>query len=157
MCRFPKLFGKHCVRSLIIAHYVFDPSWVWSNNLQNHTVGISSVNHESSAIPLSTSQNSETLKNYKKTLGTVSKWRLFIWLSNRVAVTAIRSTGDDIWRSMWLLVSDSDRSVSRPRQVKGMWSNNTGDARLEGGSDQIAVSKILNGHENIDPSIFFKI
>ena len=33
-----------------------------------------------------------------------------------------------------------------------MWSNNTGDAKIEGG-----VFKILNGHENIDPNIFFKI
>ena len=36
-----------------------------------------------------------------------------------------------------------------------MWSNNTGDAKIEG--DQIEVFKILNGHENIDPNIFFKI
>ena len=34
-----------------------------------------------------------------------------------------------------------------------MWSNNTGDANIEG--DQIEVLKILNGHENIDPNIFF--
>ena len=37
-----------------------------------------------------------------------------------------------------------------------MWSNDTGDAKIEGG-DQIEVFKILNGHENIDPNIFFKI
>ena len=36
-----------------------------------------------------------------------------------------------------------------------MWSNNTGDAKIEG--DQIEVLKILNGHENIDPNIYFKI
>ncbi len=36
-----------------------------------------------------------------------------------------------------------------------MWSNNTGDAKMEG--DQIDVFKLLNGHENIDPNIFFKI
>ena len=37
-----------------------------------------------------------------------------------------------------------------------MWSNNTGDAKIEGGG-QIEVFKILNGHENIDPDICFKI
>ena len=37
-----------------------------------------------------------------------------------------------------------------------MWSNNTGDAKIEGGG-QIEVFKILNGHENIDPNIYFKI
>ena len=36
-----------------------------------------------------------------------------------------------------------------------MWSNNTGDAKIEG--DQIEVVKIFNGHENIDPNIFVKI
>ena len=36
-----------------------------------------------------------------------------------------------------------------------MWSNNTGDAKIEG--DQIEVDKILNGQENIDPNIFVKI
>ena len=36
-----------------------------------------------------------------------------------------------------------------------MWSNNTGDAKIEG--DKIEVFVILNGHENIDPNIFFKI
>ena len=36
-----------------------------------------------------------------------------------------------------------------------MSSNNIGDAKIE--EDQIEVSKILNGHENIDPNIFFKI
>ena len=34
-----------------------------------------------------------------------------------------------------------------------MWSNNTGDAKIEG--DQIEVFKILNDHEDIDPNIFF--
>ena len=34
-----------------------------------------------------------------------------------------------------------------------MWSSNTGDAKMEG--DQIEVFKLLNGHENIDPNIFF--
>ena len=34
-----------------------------------------------------------------------------------------------------------------------MWSNNTGDANIEG--DQIEVLKMSNGHENIDPNIFF--
>ena len=34
-----------------------------------------------------------------------------------------------------------------------MWSNNTGEARIEG--DQIEVFNILNGHESIDPNIFF--
>ena len=119
------LFGKQCVRSLNIAHYVFVPSRVWSNNLQNHIVGISSLNHESSPIPLSTSQNSRKLKNYKKTLRTVSKWRLIIWLYTRLTVTAIRPTGDDIWWSMWPLVSDSDRSVSRPHQVNFSWCSST--------------------------------
>ena len=37
-----------------------------------------------------------------------------------------------------------------------MWSNNTGDANIEGG-DQIEVFKILNDHENIDPNIFSKL
>ena len=37
-----------------------------------------------------------------------------------------------------------------------MWSNNTETRRLRGGG-QIEVLKILNGHENIDPNIFFKI
>ena len=36
-----------------------------------------------------------------------------------------------------------------------MWSNNTGDAKIEGG--QIEVFKMLNGHENIDPNILSKI
>ena len=36
-----------------------------------------------------------------------------------------------------------------------MWSNNTGDAKIEGG--QMEVFKILNGHENRDPNISFKI
>ena len=34
-------------------------------------------------------------------------------------------------------------------------TNNTGNAEIEG--DQIKVFKILNGHENIDSNIFFKI
>ena len=33
--------------------------------------------------------------------------------------------------------------------------NNTGDAKIE--RDQIEIFKILNGHENIDPNIFFNI
>ena len=37
-----------------------------------------------------------------------------------------------------------------------MWSNNTGDAKIEGGS-HIEVFKILNGQENIDNNIFLKI
>ena len=37
-----------------------------------------------------------------------------------------------------------------------MWSNNTGDAKIEGGSNR-SFFKILNDHENIDPNIFFKI
>ena len=37
----------------------------------------------------------------------------------------------------------------------GMWSNNTGDTKIEG--DQMEVFKILNVRENIDPNIFFKI
>ena len=41
------------------------------------------------------------------------------------------------------------------RKIEGMWSKNTGDAKIEGG--QIEFFKILNGHENIDPNIFFKI
>ena len=36
-----------------------------------------------------------------------------------------------------------------------MWSNNIGDAKIEG--DQIEVFKILNGHENIDHKTFFKM
>ena len=41
------------------------------------------------------------------------------------------------------------------RMIEGMWSNNTGDAKIEGG--QIEVFKILNGHENIDRNILFRI
>ena len=41
---------------------------------------------------------------------------------------------------------------------KGMRSNNTEDAQINNiGGDQIEVFKILNGHELIDPNIFFKI
>ena len=36
-----------------------------------------------------------------------------------------------------------------------MWSNYTGDAKIEGGSN--IIFKILNGHENIDPNVFVKI
>ena len=36
-----------------------------------------------------------------------------------------------------------------------MWSNNTGDAKIEG--DQIDVFKLLNGHGNIDHNTFVKI
>ena len=37
-----------------------------------------------------------------------------------------------------------------------MWSNNTGDAKIEG--DQLEVFTILNGPENnLDPNIFVKI
>ena len=35
-----------------------------------------------------------------------------------------------------------------------MWSNNTGGAKIEGGQIELLI---LNGHENIDPNIFFKI
>ena len=37
-----------------------------------------------------------------------------------------------------------------------MWSNNTGDATIEGG-DLIEVFKILTSHESIDPTIFYSI
>ena len=37
-----------------------------------------------------------------------------------------------------------------------MWSNNTGDEKIEGGSNR-SFFKILNRHENIDPNIFVKI
>ena len=37
-----------------------------------------------------------------------------------------------------------------------MWSNNTGDAKIEGGGEQIEVVKLLDGHENIDTNIFVK-
>ena len=36
-----------------------------------------------------------------------------------------------------------------------MWCINTGDTKIEW--DQIEVFQILNGRENIDPNIFFKI
>ena len=39
------------------------------------------------------------------------------------------------------------------RKIKGVWSNNAGDAKIE----QIEVANILNGHENIDANIFVKI
>ena len=35
-----------------------------------------------------------------------------------------------------------------------MWSENTGDANIEGGGGQIQVFKILNGHEHMDPNIY---
>ena len=35
-----------------------------------------------------------------------------------------------------------------------MWSSNTRDEKV--GGDQYQFLKILNGHENIDPNIFFK-
>ena len=34
-----------------------------------------------------------------------------------------------------------------------MWSNNTGDVKIEEGSNR----RFLNGHENKDPNVFFKI
>ena len=37
--------------------------------------------------------------------------------------------------------------------IKGMWSNNVGDAKIEGGG-QIYVFKILNGHEKIELDTF---
>ncbi len=37
-----------------------------------------------------------------------------------------------------------------------MWSNNTGDAKIEGGQIEVFF-KILNDHEHIDPNIFVKI
>ena len=36
-----------------------------------------------------------------------------------------------------------------------MWTNNTRNAKIKGG--QIEAFKILNGYENIDSNIFFKI
>ena len=36
-----------------------------------------------------------------------------------------------------------------------MWTNNTRNSKIKGG--QIEVCKILNGYENIDSNIFFKI
>ena len=45
------------------------------------------------------------------------------------------------------------------RNIEGMWSNNTGYAKMEGGFKILEVLKILNVHENnfIDPNMFFKI
>ena len=39
--------------------------------------------------------------------------------------------------------------------TKGMWIDNTRNAKIKG--DQIEVFKILNGYENIDSNIFFEI
>ena len=36
-----------------------------------------------------------------------------------------------------------------------MWTDNTGNAKIKG--DQIEVFKIVNGYENIDSNIFFKL
>ena len=38
-----------------------------------------------------------------------------------------------------------------------MWTENTRNAKIKGGGDQIEVFKILNGYENIDSNIFFEI
>ena len=38
-----------------------------------------------------------------------------------------------------------------------MWFSTTGDAKIEGDSNQIEVCKMLNGHANIDHNIFVKI
>ena len=38
-----------------------------------------------------------------------------------------------------------------------MWTDNTRNAKIKGGGDQIEVFKILNGYENIDSNIFFEI
>ena len=36
-----------------------------------------------------------------------------------------------------------------------MWTDNTRNAKITGGGDQIEVFKILNGYENIDSNIVF--
>ena len=36
-----------------------------------------------------------------------------------------------------------------------MWTDNTRNAKIKGGSKLIEVFKILNGYENIDSNIFF--
>ena len=38
-----------------------------------------------------------------------------------------------------------------------MWTDNTRNAKIKGGGDQIEVFKILNDYENIDSNIFFEI
>ena len=65
---------------------------------------ISCLNHESSTIAFSTSQNSKIDESYKKTLRMVSKWQTIIWLSTSLTIAAMRATGDDIWWSMWPLL-----------------------------------------------------
>ena len=51
--------------------------------------------------------------------------------------------------------------LSLRRKIKGMWSEKsecgltTLETRRLRGGGQIEVFKILNGHENIDPNIFF--
>ena len=57
----------------LIGHFSQSNRQSLVNNLQNQIVVISSLNHESSPIPSSTSQNSQKLKNYKKTVTMVSK------------------------------------------------------------------------------------
>ena len=37
-------------------------------------------------------------------------------------------------------------------KIKGMWSNNTGEAKIE--ADQVTFLKILNAHENIDTTVY---
>ena len=41
-----------------------------------------------------------------------------------------------------------------PWLILGMWSNNTGDVKIEGG--QIEVVKVLNDHVGIDPNTCFQ-
>ena len=38
-----------------------------------------------------------------------------------------------------------------------MWTDNTRNAKIEGGSNRIELFKILNGYENIDSNLFFQI
>ena len=53
----------------------------------------------------------------------VSKWQQIIRLSASLTSMARRPTGDDIWWSMWPLVSKPDISGSGPHQVK--WSQDS--------------------------------
>ena len=39
--------------------------------------------------------------------------------------------------------------------TKGMWTDNTRNAKINGGGGQIEVFKILNGYEHIDSNLFF--
>ena len=52
-----------------------------------------------------------------------------------------------------LLNSFQGLEILATKKIKAMWSNNTGDANIEGESN--IFFKILNVHENIDPNIFF--